>query len=186
MISRKCIAAVAFVAWAFTLCCRAGAVTPPQTLPIGIIDFYGLHRLSSDPLRSILTFKVGDAISKGERPPAIHESMVRLMAIPGVRSAHPDVVCCVDGALVVFVGIEESGTVELQYRAPPKGSVRLTDAVIKAEQEFDSNLGPAILRGNGQEDDSTGEAISSDPTLRAFQQQFKAFAHDDRRQLLDV
>jgi|SRR5665213_483789 len=168
------------------LCCDADSQTPPQNLPIGIIDFYGLHKLSAAQLQGALTFKVGDRISRGSRPPSIEESMMRLMAIPGVRSAHPDFVCCADGAVIVFIGIDESGAAELKYREPPTGTVRLPAAVIKSEHEFEDDLGPAVLHGHSDEDDSSGESISSDPALRAVQQQFKISARDDRRQLLDV
>jgi hypothetical protein len=178
---RERILVLLVVACSITLCCDADGQAPPQSLPIGIIDFYDLHKLSAEQLQSALTFKAGDRISRGSRPPSIQESMVRLMAIPGVRNAHPDFVCCADGAVIVFIGIEESNTAELKYREPPQSTMRLPDTVIKSEHEFEDDLGPAILHGHSDEDDSTGESISSDPAMRAVQRQFKIFARDDRR-----
>src|SRR5665213_2741251 len=71
-------------------------VARPALPPIGIIDFYGLHQLSVNTLRNVLTIKVGDSITPGDRS-FFDASKQRLMMMPGVSSAHVNVVCCADG-----------------------------------------------------------------------------------------
>lgn len=60
-----------------------------QTLQIGILDFYGLGRLSIDDVRKTLTFKAGDSISfAGDaRPAFLVEAERRLAALPDVIRA---------------------------------------------------------------------------------------------------
>jgi hypothetical protein len=107
----------------------------PAALTIWIIDFYGLNRLSTDRLRGALTFKEGDTIAVGQRPPFLAESETRLAAIPGVAHARTSVVCCDNGHLIVYVGIEEEGAPVQHFRAAPQGAVRLAADVVQAGDE---------------------------------------------------
>ena len=61
-----------------------------QELQIGIIDFYGLGRVSEREARRALTFKEGETISlMGDEPPAVlAESERRLATLSGVVRAH--------------------------------------------------------------------------------------------------
>jgi hypothetical protein len=67
-----------------------------QQLQIGIIDCYGLNRLSQADVRQALTFKEGDSISLGDgaRPLFFAESESRLSRLPGVSQPRTNVVCC--------------------------------------------------------------------------------------------
>ena len=54
-----------------------------QQIPIGIVDFYGLERVSEADLRRALTIKEGDTISVASgRPAALGESEKRLLTVP--------------------------------------------------------------------------------------------------------
>jgi hypothetical protein len=56
-----------------------------QALKIGIIDFYGLNKVSPDEVRRLLTFKEGDTIAlAGEVPAVFRSSEERLMQVRGV------------------------------------------------------------------------------------------------------
>jgi outer membrane protein assembly factor BamA len=61
-----------------------------QELQIGIIDFYGLRRVSERDVRQTLTFKEGDTISLGanELRALLAESERRIATLPGVARAH--------------------------------------------------------------------------------------------------
>jgi hypothetical protein len=59
---------------------------PGAVRPIGIIDFYGLHRLTAEQLRNALTFKVGDLVKFGDLSFS-EASKQRLMMISGVAHA---------------------------------------------------------------------------------------------------
>lgn len=58
-----------------------------QELEIGIIDLYGLNRVSARQVREALTFAEGDVIAfgNGERPTFLTESKQRLTRSPGTR-----------------------------------------------------------------------------------------------------
>jgi hypothetical protein len=80
---------------------------PGQKLQIGIIDFYGLNRISASQAQQALTFKEGDIISlEGNgRPAFLAESERRLSNLPGIAHARTNIVCCDAGRAIVFVGI---------------------------------------------------------------------------------
>src|SRR2546421_5228447 len=67
-----------------------------QELQIGIIDFYGLSRVSEKEARRALTFKEGDIISLAgdDRPAVLAESERRLSRLSGVTHAQTNLVCC--------------------------------------------------------------------------------------------
>jgi hypothetical protein len=92
-----------------------------QERQIGIIDFYGLKQVSPAQLREALTFKQGDAISfpGDDRFP---ESEERLSKVPGIVRARINSVCCDNGRVIVYVGIEERGTATMHFRAEPVGT----------------------------------------------------------------
>jgi hypothetical protein len=76
----------------------AHAEVPTDTGPartIGIIEFYGLHRLNAEQLRKALTFKVGDPITFGDDS-FFAPSARRLRRVKGVSRARVQVVCCTD------------------------------------------------------------------------------------------
>ena len=54
----------AFTAWLLAILTTAAlhAQQPPDDLTIGIIDFYGMNKLSPETLRAALPFKEGDSV----------------------------------------------------------------------------------------------------------------------------
>ena len=101
------------------------ALLSAQTPRIGILDFYGLRKVSEARARKALGVKEGDPLphSKGE----VEE---RLEKLPGVVSAHLAAVCCERGDAILFVGIEEKGAAHFDYREPPQGDARLPDEIV--------------------------------------------------------
>jgi hypothetical protein len=159
-----------------------------QQFQIGIIDFYGLHRVSQAEARRTLTFTEGDSLSlEGEAPPAfLSESERQLAALPNVVSARTNIVCCDQGRLIIYVGVEEEGGATLRFRAAPKGSVRLPADVVQAGEEFSDAFMAAVERGDAGEDDSQGHALYNDPATRAVQERFVGYAARDTQQLRRV
>jgi hypothetical protein len=157
-----------------------------QELSIGIIDIYGLRRVSVDQIEAALTFKEGDTISMGndEPPRVLTESESRLSGLPGVTRARINPVCCNEGRVIIFVGIEEQGGAPtLRFRAAPTGSARLADDIVRSGKEFFEALMPAIQRGDAGEDHSQGHALNHDPATRAVEERFVTYAKRDLRQL---
>jgi hypothetical protein len=159
-----------------------------QAIPIGIIDFYGLGRLSTGDARAALTFREGDIISLegDERPALMAASEARLATLPGVRQARISLVCCDNGRALVYVGIEESGAATTSFRAAPQGNAHLADDIVQARDEFAKAFTRAIERGDAAEDRSQGHALSHDSATRAIQERFIRYANRDLPELRRV
>ncbi|HXW04329.1 MAG TPA: hypothetical protein VD833_03785 [Vicinamibacterales bacterium] len=174
---------------AVVVCTLAAAVRAAgQEIPIGIIDFYGLSRVPADRARSALTFKEGDTLSlSGDgRPAVIAASEARLTALPGVRQAQINLVCCDNGRAIVYVGIEELGAPATSFRAAPEGNARLEADVVQAGDEYSQALVLAVQRGDAGEDRSRGHALAHDPGMRAIQERFVIYARRDLPRLRRV
>jgi hypothetical protein len=152
-----------------------------QNPPIGIIDFYGLRRLSEQQARQALQIKEGDSL-----PASREEAQRRLEALPNVQQALLGAVCCEAGKTILYVGIKEKGAPSLQFRAAPKGAIRLPQTILRAGDAFYDALTEGILKGDAGEDDSQGHALNSYPKLRAIQEQFITFAAQDFKLLRTV
>ena len=152
-----------------------------QAFPIGIIDFYGVHRVSVEQARSALTFAEGDTVSfAGDAPPAfIAESETRLATVPGVEKALVNIVCCDNGRAIIYVGIQERGADVMKFRPAPAGKDRLPADIVKDGDEFSKVFVEAVERGDFVEDRSQGHALNHDPATRAVQDRFVIYAKRD-------
>jgi hypothetical protein len=159
-----------------------------QELRIGIVDFYGLRRVTEASARAALTFHEGDAVSlDGDSPRAFASaSEERLSRIPGVAAARVSFVCCEDGRAIVYVGVQETGAPTLQFRNAPRGDDRLPPDVLAAGREFSDAVMAAAQRGEVAEDDSQGHALFQDPRARAVQERFIEYARQHLELLRSV
>ena len=179
------LALAAFAVW--TLAAAAGAPSN-ESISIGIIDFYGLSKLSADRARTALTVHEGDTIplAGDGRPAFMAATEARLAALPGIRKARVNVVCCDNGRAIVFVGIEERGAATMSFRAAPKGDARLAADIVKAGDELEKALRLAVQRGDAADDRSQGHALAHDPASRAVQERFVTYANRDLPELRRV
>jgi hypothetical protein len=157
-----------------------------QELQIGIIDFYGLSRLSERDLRQTLTFREGDRVTIGRRPAFLAASEDRLKMVPGVMGVRTTFSCCDAGRLIVYIGIHEEGAPTMDFRPPPSGAARLAADIVQAGAEFEKALAAAVQRGDAAEDDSQGHALARDPATRGIQERFIAYARRDLSTLREV
>ena len=159
-----------------------------QSIPIGIIDFYGLNRVSAGRARTALTFKEGDTISLAgdERAAFMRTSEGRLATVPGVSRARISLVCCENGRAIVYVGIEERGSATMAFRAAPAADARLAADIVQAGDEFSKALPLAVQRGDAAEDRSQGHALAHDSAMRAIQDRFVLYANRDLPELRRV
>ena len=113
-----------------------------QTQQIGIIDFYGLDKVTEAQARAALTLKTGDSLnlSQSGPPQAIKDSERALRRLPGVINGSINVVCCDHGRLILYVGIEESGRPALKFRPAPAGPARLSADTMALGQELEQAL----------------------------------------------
>src|SRR5262245_31720947 len=96
------------------------ALQDPRFPTIGVIDFYGLGEISERQARESLQIKEGDSLS--DNPEGAKR---RLESLQGVEEARFELVCCVDGKSILYVGIRRKGQPSIEFRAAPRGEVRL-------------------------------------------------------------
>jgi len=135
---------------------------------IGIIDVYGLHKITPSQIREALGVAVGDSLTSM----TLFEVPARLAAIPGVSSASIDPVCCEDGKTMLYVGVAEDGVPMLELHAPPDGASRLPIDVMVAAEQFANAQQRAVMRGFMKEDISQGHSLMADSAARMIQLSF--------------
>ena len=152
-----------------------------QPKKIGVIDFYGLNKITREQARAVLTFKEGDSLTLTENgpPQAVRASERALRRLPGVVDAKISVGCCFKNQLMLYVGIEEQGRPALKFHPAPAGAARLPDKVMALRPQFDKALFTAVSDGRTGEDDAQGYALSVDPAMRAIQERFIRIARKD-------
>ena len=148
--------------------CAQSSFSPPR---VGAVEYYGLRKLSPDRIQRVLGTRDGDPLpqSKGD----VED---RLEKIPGVVRSHLEAVCCDDGKMVLFVGIEERGAAHFNFRTAPIGDVLLTSEIRDAYRQFLTALEAAAAAGSTDEDLTNGHSLMLDPDVRARQEQFLTIA----------
>jgi len=152
--------------------------TPASTAhEIAFVDLYGLRNVSPQAVREAI----------GENPEVSERLVEKLQAIPGVSGGSFELVCCVEGKNVLFVGIvEPSSPPPPPTRPRPDEETRLPPEFGQAYAEFLEALLPAVEAGRGGEDRSEGHALSEDPAMRAAQEKFIELSRDHVELLREV
>ncbi|HTM49592.1 MAG TPA: HEAT repeat domain-containing protein [Bryobacteraceae bacterium] len=147
------------------------AQTPIGVPRVGVLDYYGLHKISPERIQRVLATKEGDPFptSKGD----VEE---RIEKIPGVVRSHLEAVCCDSGKAILFVGIEERGAAHFDFRSAPDGDVRLPGDVVAAYKQFLTALEAAGRSGTVAEDLRSGHSLMADPDARRLQERFAVLA----------
>lgn len=144
--------------------------SPPDTL--SSVDLYGLRTVPEAAVRAAIGLRPGDPA-----PTSADSIRARIAALPGVAEVDVARVCCSeDGGTMLYVGIRETGTPAMTYRAAPTGAARLPDEVVTAGAAFERALTSAVQRGAAEEDHAQGYALARDSAMRAVQEQFIGFA----------
>jgi hypothetical protein len=154
----------------------ASAAPPDSPRSIGSIDFFGLRKVSEAEIRKHLPFKEGDPLEdKQHRPDGA--TIAQAVGVAQITLAY---ICCTpDQKVMVYVGVAEKPV--RQVRTPPvfTGTARLSEDMIRADEEFGTQIREAISRGQASEEHSQGHALSENyPPLRAVQQKFLDYARD--------
>jgi hypothetical protein len=145
-----------------------------QSPEIGFIDFYGLREVSESQVGQALGIKEGDAGTRWDEM----EAEARLEEIPGVRRASLQGVCCHEGRLVLYVGIEEDSAPSSrpQLHPEPRGDVTLPQEIVDTYRRFMEAMIAAMKRGESGEDLSEGHSLLHDEAARALQERFIGYA----------
>jgi hypothetical protein len=133
---------------------------------IGIIEFFGMHKTPEAKVREALGVKEGDFLprSKGDAEDRIDH-------LPGVVEAHLEGVCCENGGLILYVGMEEKGGPHFDLREPPDTDIQLPEEVTKLYRRFLEGSQKSA-RFTIEEDLTQGHALSADRDTRELQEQF--------------
>lgn len=163
------------------LVCGLASAQVPR---IGVIDFYGVHKVPEAKLLEALGAKEGDPL-----PPSKGDIEARMDQIPGVVESHLEGVCCEGGKVILYIGIEEKGAQHFDIRDTPDDDVQLPDEIKTAYQRFLALSATAHRLGDTAEDLTTGEALSQNADAREVQKEFtpivKKYIGDLRHVLRD-
>jgi hypothetical protein len=148
---------------------------------VGIIDYYGIRKVSKSRIEAALGMKEGDRLprSKGEVEMAIEE-------VPGVVAARLEAVCCDEGQALLYVGIEERGATRFTYHDLPEGADLLPRVLHDAYVEFLACLNDAVRAGDADEDLSQGHSLLHNAACRARQERFIDLAKEHEETLQKV
>ncbi|MEO8052328.1 MAG: hypothetical protein ABI833_18110 [Acidobacteriota bacterium] len=153
----------------------------PTAPTVGVIDFYGLNKVTRDRVRKTLDFKEGDPF-----PSSKANVEERLDAIPGVVESHLEAVCCDEGKMVLYVGIEERGAVHFDLREAPEGEVMLAPEIVALYRRYFDAFQEAVRRKSTAEDLTRGHALMADPLAREIQLEFPDVAEKNLGDLHNV
>ncbi len=158
------------------------ASSPEPTAPtVGVIDYYGLIKVTRDRIQKTLGFKEGDPFPASKAN--VEESLDQ---IPGVIQSHLEAVCCDEGKIVLYVGIEERGAVHFDLREAPEGEVMLAPDVIALYRRYFDAFEDAVRHGSTAEDLTHGHSLMADALVREIQLQFPAVAEAHLGELRNV
>jgi hypothetical protein len=165
----------------FCLAILGAALLPGQALRIGVLDFYGLHKVTESQVRKALGAREGDAL-----PASKGNAEDRLAKLPGVADAHLEAVCCDGSQMILYVGIEERGAPHFELRPAPSGDAHLPEEITAIYRQFLERYRAAGRQGAGDEDLTQGHALSADPSARAVQEMFPNLADQHLAELRSV
>jgi hypothetical protein len=143
-----------------------------QDQQIGIIDFYGLHKITEQQVRFVLGLKEGDTL-----PPFLSPFEELLKNNLHVSDAQISVVCCDDsGKPILFVGIQEKLAKPVLHKAPVRRDTSLPPGITKTYQAFLNAMEAAVIRGESADDLSQGHSLMADSATRSLQKRFLVYA----------
>lgn len=142
-----------------------------QAPRIGIIDFYGLKKVSEESVRKVLTVKEGDPL-----PPSKSDVEEAIEKLPGVVLASLEAVCCEAGKAILYVGIEEKEASHFALRSVPDGDVTLPTDILDTYQSFLDSIQEAVRQGETGEDLTAGHSMMQNGAARRVQEKFLTIA----------
>ena len=148
----------------------ASGLALAQAPPIGLVELYGVRKVSEERIRSAIGVRVGDPLSVPKA--AIEE---RLEKVPGVVLARLQAVCCAGDSAVLYVGIEERDAPHVEFRQPPSGNLSLPEALNDTYRDFLAYFGEAARSGD-----------PSGPAAEAYRESFRHLARDNADSLRRV
>jgi hypothetical protein len=129
------------------------------------INLYGLRKVTPEAVRRASRLQSGEAL-----PPSKIDMEERIAAVPGVRSARVEAVCCQGKDVTAFVGIEETSGPHVVFHPLPAGNATLPQELMAAYQQFLAALRQRASLGKGE------SRPPRDPALVKIEEKFTSFA----------
>ena len=171
--------------------CLSPSTQAADEKAIAAVETYGLHRVARQSVLDNAGLREGAAAPDRTQRKAVID---RLQKIPGVRRAAIVVVVTpfpnpsggTIGRPIVYIGIQESGRPDANFRTAPSGSVTLPPAIVTTYADSERAFLESIKHNDFSEDDSNGYALMGNEALRASQRKFVPLADQYYEQLVDV
>ena len=135
------------------------------------INLYGLRGVTPEAVRRASRLQSGEPL-----PPSKIDMEERIAAVPGVRSARVEAVCCQGKDVTAFIGIEEQTGPHVVFHRIPAGLAALPPELIASYQQFLS-----VLRQRASIE--KGERPPRDPALVEIEERFTTFATEHLAEL---
>ena len=134
---------------------------------VGVIEIYGNRRVSAQKIRAVLGIKEGSPLpsSKGD----VEE---KLDQISGIVASRLQAACCVQGKMVLYVGIEEKDSPHFEFRPQPTGDVTLPKELSDAYEEFLDTVNQSIRMAQTAETMGNGYSLMQNSGARQHQERF--------------
>jgi hypothetical protein len=147
--------------WALVLCTAASAadVTPR----IADIQIFGNRKIATQKIQKAIGAKAGDLL-----PPRA-EMEKHIDKIHGIVASRVEAVCCEEGNLMLYVGVQEKGAPDFELRLPPSGTEKLPGDLIKLYNSLLENVAASIRGQNADQDLTNGYSLMADPDSRMIQ-----------------
>jgi hypothetical protein len=156
-----------------------------QSSKLGIIEIYGNRKIPSAKVFTILDIKEGDNFS--QKTFKSDDLLTKLIKIPGVKHAMVNSVCCdTDNNLILYIGLSETDSGVLKYRASPMQNLLLSQELMVAHKTLKYEIRRAVRIGKNTEYDSLGYTLLHYEPARKEQYKFISFAKNDLNRLQDV
>ncbi len=157
-----------------------------QTLEVGIIDFYGLREVAEKDLRGALGVSEGAQLDREDWAASKSDVVARLEALTNVVAARIQAVCCDEGKVTLYLGIQEDARTVFELHPAPQADVVLPDEIVATGERFAQAMMEAIQAGDSGDDMSQGHSLVSNPVMRAEQEKLLVYAEEYRQIIRDV
>jgi hypothetical protein len=155
-----------------------------QSRIAGVIEFYGVEKVSREALTAALKIGPGNTIPQGRSDQQAIEG--RLEAVSGVQSALLQPVCCEGGKWILYVGVVERGAPVIKFDPAPTGSIKVADTLRAMSDALFERMMKGVQSGHAGDDLTQGHSLLEYPPARAIQEQVLAYAATHEGELKKV
>jgi hypothetical protein len=144
------------------------AMTTEDISPrVGVIEVYGVHKVSLKKVKAALGVSEGDVF-----PVSREDAEDRIGKISGVVASRIEAACCEGRRMILYVGIEEKDAPHFEFRPSPSGDIALPDDIANNYKALLDAVAASIRGRNADEDLTNGYSLMADPQGRELQQAF--------------